>query len=54
VGAVATGATAPVALAAGHGSGEDMTHTLHPNFPTYFGDQQFSIEQLSNYAEHPF
>lgn len=47
-------ATAPTALAAGHGSVEDMTHTLHPEFPTYFGEQQFSMEQKFNYAEHSF
>ncbi|WP_299948678.1 cyclase family protein [uncultured Ruegeria sp.] len=31
-----------------------MTYTLHPNFPTYFGEPQFSFEQLFNYAEHIF
>ncbi len=46
--------SAPAALAAGHGSVEDLTHTLHPGFPTYFGEPQFSIEQLFNYAEHSF
>ncbi len=50
----ATGTTAPAALARGHGSIEDMTYTLHPNFPTYFGEPQFSFEQLFNYAEHIF
>lgn len=54
--AAATGAaaTAPAALAAGHAAVEDMTHTLHPGFPTYFGTPQFEMEQLFNYAEHFF
>lgn len=55
VGAVAaTTAMAPVAMAAGHGSIEDMTHTLHADFPTYFGVSQFSMEQKFNFAEHSF
>ena len=52
--AVGTTATAPVALASGHGSVEDMTHTLHENFPAYIGVQQFSKNQLFNYEEHFF
>lgn len=52
--AAATVASAPAALAAGHGGIEDMTHTLHPDFPTYFGDPQFSMEQVFNFAEHHF
>jgi len=55
VGAVVGGAvTAPPALAAGHQRVEDMTHTLHESFPTYFGENQFSSEQLFNFAEHHF
>ncbi len=51
----ATGAgLATPAMAAGHGSIEDMTHTLHEDFPTYFGESQFSREQVFNYAEHSF
>ncbi|MGB5865485.1 MAG: cyclase family protein [Sulfitobacter sp.] len=42
------------AMAAGHSTVEDMTHTLNEDFPTYFGDAQFSREQLFNYAEHSF
>ncbi|WP_370401174.1 cyclase family protein [Sulfitobacter sp. JB4-11] len=49
----ATAATTP-AMAAGHGTVEDMTHTLHEDFPTYFGESQFSREQLFNFAEHSF
>jgi kynurenine formamidase len=38
-----------------HGSSVvDMTHTISPEFPTYFGESQFSAEQLFNYAEHGF
>jgi len=36
------------------GAVADMTHTLHPDFPTFFGAQQFFEEQLFNYAEHHF
>jgi kynurenine formamidase len=32
----------------------DMTHELHPNFPTYFGAQQLFMDQKFNYAEHKF
>jgi kynurenine formamidase len=49
-----TAAAAPAALAGGHGEVQDMTHTLHPDFPTYFGEPQFSSEQVFNYAEHFF
>ncbi len=54
--AVTAGSTALAtpAMAAGHGSVEDMTHTLHEDFPTYFGEQQFFREQKFNYAEHSF
>tara|TARA_E500000305_G_scaffold79353_1_gene65115 strand:+ start:473 stop:1291 length:819 start_codon:yes stop_codon:yes gene_type:complete len=54
--AVAAGAAvaAPQALAAGHNAVEDMTHTLDADFPTYFGESQFSMEQKFNYAEHSF
>jgi kynurenine formamidase len=33
---------------------EDMTHELHPDFPTYFGDPQFSMETPFNFSEHGF
>ena len=45
--------TAP-AFAGGHGGVEDMTHTLHEDFPTYFGESGFSREQVFNFAEHSF
>lgn len=47
-------AQAPTALAQGHSSVVDMTHTLSEDFPTYFGEQQLFIEQKFNYAEHKF
>lgn len=51
VGAAAASMSAPAAMAQGHDRVEDMTHTLSPEFPTYFGqpgisiDQQFAFEQ---------
>lgn len=32
----------------------DLTHELHENFPTYFGEQQLFMTQKFNYAEHKF
>lgn len=32
----------------------DMTHELHPDFPTYFGAQQFFMDQKFRYSEHKF
>jgi len=54
--AAATGfaATALPASAASHGSVSDMTHELHEDFPTFFGEQQFFKDQKFNYAEHKF
>jgi len=46
--------SAPAAMAAGHQRVEDMTHTIHENFPTYFGESQFSMQQKFNFAEHHF
>jgi len=54
VAAVTASAIGTTAMADGHGSVEDMTHTLHEDFPTYFGESQFSREQIYNYAEHSF
>ena len=54
VGAIATSAAAPAALADGHASIEDMTHTLHPGFPTYFGESGFSMEQVFDFGTHGF
>lgn len=52
--AVANTAIGTTALADGHSTVEDMTHTLHEDFPTYFGESQFSREQIFNFAEHSF
>ena len=52
--AMATSAAGTSAMAQGHSSVEDMTHTLHEDFPTYFGDSQFSREQLFSYAKDSF
>ena len=32
----------------------DLTHTLRPDFPTYFGTQQLFEEQVFNFEEHGF
>ncbi len=32
----------------------DLTHTLTPDFPTYFGEQQFFDEDVFTFAEHRF
>lgn len=54
VAAFATSTLGTPAMADGHSTVEDMTHTLHEDFPTYFGQSQFSREQLYNFAEHSF
>lgn len=46
--------TAMPALAASHGAVHDMTHELHEDFPTYFGEQQFAKKQIFNWDEHKF
>ncbi len=51
--AVAGTSTRPV-MAQGAQKMEDMTHELHEQFPTYFGEQQFFMEQKFNWAEHKF
>ncbi|MEP2030644.1 MAG: cyclase family protein [Paracoccaceae bacterium] len=51
---VGTMASAPAAMAAGHSAVEDLTHTLSPDFPTYFGTPGFSMEQVFNFGEHGF
>ncbi|MEJ6391732.1 cyclase family protein [Gymnodinialimonas sp. 2305UL16-5] len=42
------------AMAEGHSSVVDMTHTLSSTFPTYFGEPGISSEQPFNFAEHGF
>ncbi len=43
--AAASVGAAPPALAQGHSSVTDLTHELHEDFPTFFGQQQFFREQ---------
>jgi len=52
--AVGTTAMAPVSLAEGVKSVEDLTHTLSADFPTYFGEPGISGEQMFNFKEHGF
>lgn len=47
-------ASAPAAMAAGHGSVEDLTHTLSPEFPTYFGQPGFAAEQVFQFESDGF
>lgn len=42
------------ARAADTGRPVDLTHELHEDFPTYFGEQQFFREQKFNLEEHGF
>ncbi len=54
VAAVGTVGMAPKAMAQGASQMADMTHTLTTDFPTFFGEQQFFMEQKFNWAEHKF
>ncbi|MEM1065050.1 MAG: cyclase family protein [Pseudomonadota bacterium] len=51
--AASTVAPRPV-LAQGATQIVDVTHTLVPDFPTYFGEQQFFEEDVFTYAENAF
>ncbi|MEM9757544.1 MAG: cyclase family protein, partial [Pseudomonadota bacterium] len=42
------------ALAEGHSMVVDLTHTLSPRFPTYFGEPGFGAEELFNFDESGF
>lgn len=42
------------ALADNHGKIADLTHELHEQFPTFFGEQQFWKDQKFNWNEHKF
>lgn len=61
-GAAGLAALSPVGLAAGgtparaaaHGKVVDMTHELHPDFPTYFGERQFFAEQKFAFSTDGF
>ena len=54
--AVAAAATGPAQAAdpVMKGLSHDLTHELYPDFPTFFGVQQFWMDQKFNYAEHKF
>ena len=52
--AAASVGAAPPALAQGHSSVTDLTHELHEDFPTFFGQQQFFREQKFSYAKEKF
>ena len=45
---------APPTLAAGHQKVIDLTHTVSPEFPTYFGQPGISFEQMFNFKDHGF
>lgn len=51
--AIGAGAATPV-LAAGHSKIVDLTHALHPDFPTWGGEPGFAKEQVFTFAEHGF
>jgi kynurenine formamidase len=51
--AASSGALSP-ALAQAPAQVTDLTHELHEEFPTFFGQQQFWREQKFNYKEHKF
>ena len=52
--AAASFGAAPAALAQGHSAVEDLTHELTEDFPTFFGDQQFFLEQKFAFAADGF
>jgi kynurenine formamidase len=54
VAAASTVGVASRAVAQSTGQMADMTHTLTTDFPTFFGEQQFFMEQKFNWAEHKF
>jgi kynurenine formamidase len=54
VAAVGTVGMAPKVMAQGASQMADMTHTLTTDFPTFFGEQQFFMDQKFNWAEHKF
>ena len=52
--AALAGAAATPARAGGHGGPVDLTHTLHPGFPTYDGAPGFAAEPVFNFADHGY
>ncbi len=53
VAAVGAAASTP-AMARGHDGIKDLTHTLHPDFPTYGGDPGFAADQVFTFAENGY
>ncbi|MBX2853723.1 MAG: cyclase family protein [Rhodobacteraceae bacterium] len=51
---VAAMAAAPAALAKGHQQVLDLTHTVSPEFPTYFGAPGISMEQKFKFEDNGF
>jgi kynurenine formamidase len=41
-------------VAVSSGGVRDLTHELHPDFPTYFGDPQLKLESKFTYKDHKF
>ena len=52
--ALGTGLAPAPAAAQGGGGMVDMTHTLTEDFPTFFGEQQFFLDRVVNFAEDGF
>ena len=52
--AVGVAAAPAPALAQAAAKAEDLTHEIYDKFPTFFGDQQFWMEQKFNFKEHTF
>lgn len=52
--AAGAGTVATPSLAQGVSSVEDLTHELHPDFPTYFGEPGFSMDQVYNFKDNGF
>jgi len=52
--ATTAGSLAAPAFAAAPRRVEDLTHTLRPDFPTYFGEPGFAMDQKFNFADHGF
>lgn len=52
--AAGTGVISTPSLAQGATGVEDLTHELHPDFPTYFGEPGFSMTQVYNFKDNGF
>ncbi|MEM9318522.1 MAG: cyclase family protein [Pseudomonadota bacterium] len=52
--ALASMVSPSAALADGHSQVIDLTHTLTPDFPTYFGTPQFATESVFNFGDNGF